>query len=542
MINTLPLIVVQNPWAFLALFALAVPIVLHLISKSQATLVKFANIALITPLPPKRMRQIRLTQFWLLVLRLLLLLISILLLAQVSISKAPISAKEVTVVSADWLNYSNNAERQQLLSSSADMPIYLLANQTKIITSDVIVNWPTKKANVVNKSAVENNSNVLPESTLREIAERENVLQQLDYFSAQLSPDTGIKFFVTNRAEQFSYSDAQQKLILNNAIDWQIKTVPAQASKQYLNNISVVIVYEQARFGELKYFQQALALIKQNVAPNLTVKAFVNDDLANSPLYQQVLNEKPEWLFYLSEKPIDDATANALITGTTLFVEGHVSELMPHKTTTINSSNTHFLTSQVAFYQRAMPLDISGQLSKKNIKISENVLWQYRQPDGSSIPMLTKSTLSFDGEQAENASVDMTSEVSNTGDKLGEVYQLHSKFSPAWSSLLVTKQWPLLLKNLLFGHWQQQVLSKQQTLTSAQISQLVTNPVSQAISLTSQFTAVEHASQRLAQRQNTDDFWRELLMLLLIVLWTLERMVSERSEKSSAAISAKVSD
>ena len=535
MANIFPLIVVQNPWAFFALGALLLPIALHLISKSQAKLVKFSNIALITPIEPKSMRQIRLSQFWLLLLRLLLLLISILLLAQVSISKAPIAAKEITVVSADWLKHSNKNERQQLLSSSADMPIYLLANQTKVITRGEISKWPTKAA------IVESDSNLVQGSSLRENIERENALLQLEYFSAQLSPDTGIKLFVTNRAEQFSYSGAQQKLMLNNAIDWQIKTVPAHASKQYPKDISVAIVYDQARFNEVKYFQQALALIKQNIAPKLALTHFLNDDLLNSLSYQQVLKQKPDWLFYLSAKPIDNATTEALATGTTLFVEGHASEIMLEKTVSISQNNANLLTSPAVFYQRAMPLDITAQLSNKNIKTSDNVLWQYRQSDGATMPMLTKSTLSFDNDQAEKSQASTANEVSNTGENLGEFYQLHSKFSPSWSNLLVSKQWPLLLKNLLFGHWQQQLLIEQHTLTSTQIKQLITVPVNQSNLLEAQTTALENTPQGIAQLQTSDDFWREFLMLLLIVLWTLERIVSEQSGKSSVVISPKVS-
>ena len=95
MASYFPSFMVQNPWAFWALLALLVPLILHLLSKRRAKLIKFANVALITMPELKNSQQIRLNQFWLLLLRMLLLIVSILLLAKVSLNEALISHEEV---------------------------------------------------------------------------------------------------------------------------------------------------------------------------------------------------------------------------------------------------------------------------------------------------------------------------------------------------------------------------------------------------------------------------------------------------------------
>ena len=110
-LNLFASLIVQNPWGFIALLGLVVPIVLHLLSKSQPQQIKFSNIALIDAQQPKSMRQLRLTEFWLLLLRLLLLLFSILLLAQLFLIKPLIKNESIYLaVSYTHLTLPTNRE------------------------------------------------------------------------------------------------------------------------------------------------------------------------------------------------------------------------------------------------------------------------------------------------------------------------------------------------------------------------------------------------------------------------------------------------
>tara|TARA_R110000737_G_C14607589_1_gene490373 strand:+ start:1268 stop:2932 length:1665 start_codon:yes stop_codon:yes gene_type:complete len=515
-----PSLIVYNPWAFITLLALALPLLLHLISKSQAVRVKFANIALINVLQPKSMRQIRLTEFWLLLLRVLLLLLSILLLAQVIITKPLLNHDEIYLVSVDWLNQSDQQQRQQLAMNSAKQPTYLLTPDFKEISAGEIRNWQQQDGQVLHQ----------------------NILLQLAYVSQLLTPETNIKLFVTDRASQFSFNDVISQIVLANPITWQIQTLANDNYQQYRDAIKIVIIYDQDRFADLKYFQHAFSLLKQHVAPKLVVSYYSTKALDNSISYQQALQNKPDWLFYLSTMDINHHIADALTTGTTLFVEAkndNVKLILPN-ILTANESNTDLLASEAIFYQWAVPLDIVKQLNRKIITQNDEVLWQYTQQDGSRLPMLTRTTLTHQDEVAENSVAENT-HPANSKQK-NHIYQLHSRFSPSWSNLLVTKHLPLFLQTLLFEPWQKQKLAEQQILTREQISQLIYRPdniksksaksavlSSATLLATTKLKTVElqGANPLLMQQQVNNDFWTELLVVLFILLWALERIVSE---------------
>jgi hypothetical protein len=117
------------------------------------------------------------------------------------------------------------------------------------------------------------------------------------------------------------------------------------------------------------------------------------------------------------------------------------------------------------------------------------------------------------------------------------VYQLYSRLSPAWSNLLVTKQFPLFLQNLLFGQWQNDALAAQKTLTREQMSQLIHSPdrtkskklASAAFDKATPLVLndLKTANALIVQQQANANFWTELFVVLLILLWTLERILSE---------------
>lgn len=531
MASNLPLTVVQSPWAFAALLALVVPLVLHLISKSQAKLVKFANIALIDSLQPKNMRYIHLTEFWLLLLRILLLVVSILLLANIMINRPLISNEAVFVVSPDWLNQSDDAERQQLVNKRLNKAIYLLARNTKLISADKILTWQRQDNSTENKLT----------------SPPQNILLHLDYFSQLLAPETDIKLFVTDRASQYQVNQLKTKIRLTNTIDWQIKNLVSQSERHYNKAIKVLIVYDQDRFADLKYFQQALSLIKHQATPKLLLSHWLNEGLENSVPYQQALQEQPDWLFYLSAKKVDHHIVNAMTAGTNLFVDAENAKvnLMLSSALSINQNSTDLLSAEAIFYQRALPLEVAKQLKGKKFTKSDEVLWQFIQQDGVKLPMLIKSTMNYHREERENLVTENAPVKSSK--QASYVYQLYSRFSPSWSNLLVTKQFPLFLQNLLFGQWQNDALAAQKTLTREQIIQLIyspdrtksdnaKSPLPKSKNLASVvfakadplvITELKTAKALIVQQQAGADFWTELLVIFFILLWTLERIFSE---------------
>lgn len=532
--------VVQNPWGFIALLGLVVPIVLHLISKSQPIQIKFSNIALIDAQQPKSMRKVRLTEFWLFLLRLLLLLFSILLLAQLFLTKPLIKNKEIYLVSADWLNQSSTTQRQQLIEQALKQPIYLLNRKTKLITDDEILQWQPK-----------------PNVQTQNILQTENILQNLVSFSELLTPETHIDLFVTDRASQYKLSGQGLKYKIKNIIEWHIINTIYQADTQYADEMNVVLIYDQDRFEAVKYFEKAFALIKQETAAKLSFTYFDRNSLDTSVPYQQALNNEPDWLFYLSSQKLDHNIMQALSTGTNLFVDAQNPQENSLLSTAskINKNSSALLDTEVMFYQRAMPLDVAEQLNPKPTLVYKETLWQFSQPDGSSAVMLTKTSHSYASSAFDNSANESTVKEGNVNES--NVYQLYSRFTPSWSNLAVSKQFPLLLQTLLFQQWQTNRLVEHQPLTHAQIRQLVISNESPVLSnnrtasledkviekndadkasASKETTRFKSATDLIAEQQRNENYWTELLTLLIILLWTLERIISEfyRAKKKLA--------
>jgi len=518
MASYFPSFLVQNPWAFWALLALLVPLILHLLSKRRAKLIKFANVALITMLALKNSQQIRLNQFWLLLLRMLLLIVSILLLAKVSVNEALISEEEIYLVSPDWLNHSDKNERQQVIVNSSNKPIYLLGQRTALISADEILAW---QAPLIQSQA-------------------QNMLLAIKAFTALLTPETKLKLFVTNRASQYRVNEKKTRLVLANTIDWQVKHIVLEQQKHYNRVMNVVIIYDQDRFADLKYFQQALNLIKQQVAPKLSLSAFLNVELEDSVSYQQAMLSNPDWLFYFSSKAIDNTVSNAIANGTHVIVDGNVGgkvdgnvmaekpelNLMPDKRLVVDKDSSDLLSAEAVFYRRAQALAFAEQLKNNLISQTDEVLWQVTQQNGAALPVLTKSSLSFNPQTSGDA-------VKTESD----IYQLHSRFSPTWSNLLVSKQFPLLLQNLLFSSWQNVQRQAQQTLSQKQISLLVVTDKNASLLAEKMLDTakLKNIAALKTQQQKMSNDYTEVLMVLLVLLWIVERIVSEVSRTNKTA-------
>lgn len=511
-----PAFIVQTPWAFVALLALIVPLVLHLISKSQPVKIKFSNIALIDVKQPKSMRQVRLTEFWLLLLRLLLLLFSVLLLADVFLTKPLIKNEEINIVTLDWLHHSNTRQRQQLIEQALNKPIYLLANNTELMTEDELLQWPQQLG----------------------ITQDQNILLHLAYFSQLLAPETGIQLFVTDRAAQYQLNETAGNISLNNAINWHILALPYKDEQQYPDPMNVVLVYDQSRLDEVKYFEKAFALIKEKIAPKLTFSSFTDQVLESSEHYQQVLNNKADWLFYLTTKPLDQKTVQALQSGTTLFVDGQnpTENILLRRPLSIHKHSAMLFGDEIRFYQVAIPVAVAAPLINIGVSRNPEVLWEFTQPDGTNLPMLTSTRLIYPNQGTEST-----------------VFHLYSRFTPTWSNMMALKQFPLILQQLLFQRWQESMFAQHQILQHEKIRQLVTlrhnleegsaenksNNKNSNNKNSTEKASLDNAraklnikgfkqAKSLLVEQQSYDYWRELLAIIMIFLWTIERIISER--------------
>ena len=532
---------VQSPWMLTALTLLVIPVLIHIISKGRVQLVKFANTKLIKAAKPKKMRHLLLTEPWLLLLRLLLLIVAILLLAKVLFLKPLPTPNQVTLVTSQWLNESNEREKSQLLALAKGAPIYLLASRTSLLSEHDISQWQQK--NLSAAQSVGNNQS----GNVNSVA---NIRLNLAYFLAEADPKTVVDVFVTNSATQFISSVSFPELE-NHLINWHIKPSPYSAVQQYLESIKLVIVYDQDRADDIKYFKPALAAIQQLSAPKLSVKSFLNQQLLTNILYQQTLAEKPNWIFYLSSQQPDNFLITALANGANIVIDAKNTEenLTALPIITVRPNSESLLSEGMMFYQRARPLNIFKSLNISDEEKVEKVLLHFTEKNVTeqnvvNLPMLIRSEINWQNLEVNN--------------QRSYVYQLYSRFSPSWGTLLTTKHLPIFLQNLLLGHWQKGNAERQYLLSEAQIRDLTESQLSQVIADDSSDVSADpqrnaktvdnllsaetmestgtHALNKLPnlatvikQQQRIANDSQQILAILLVLLWLAERLVSEIS-------------
>lgn len=518
MLSSFSLFTLQSPWALIALSALAIPLIIHLISKGRPTLVKFANVSLIKAIKPKSMRHILLTEFWLLILRLLLLIVSILLLAQVLFVNPLADYKHVTLVTAQWLNSSSADEKSVLLSLHAGEPIYLLSSDSQPLSKIDVLQWQNSQSDVDQHEDVTRHNLI-----------KENTYLDLYYFTNAFSEKTTFDLFVTDSAKQFPESE----ITLAHDIKWHIKNTNvgnhnsegAESGNkntgnknQFHDSLTVVIVYDDDRAEDVKYFQQALNAINRISAPKLSQQLFLNNALENNALYHQAISSKQDWIFYLSSAIPDNTMLDALKAGSNIFVDAENAKvnLLSSSVVELNNNHAKFSPANIMFYQRAKPLNILQYLPANSYVSSDESLWEFYDQNTEVKPLLLRSELVFD-----HALEQVISDSSNnTSIKTSHLYQLFSRFSPSWSNLLTTKQFPLLLQNILFEHWQAAKADEEYRLTQSQIilnQQLKNNDLAAFDSLVSVTN----------QHKNMSSSWLNILICLLLTLWLVERLVSE---------------
>jgi hypothetical protein len=334
---------------------------------------------------------------------------------------------------------------------------------------------------------------------------------------------------MTDSAKQFPESE----ITLAHDIKWHIKNTHignhnsegaesgnknADNKNQYHDSLTVVIVYDDDRAEDIKYFQQALNAINRISAPKLSQQLFLNHELENNALYHQAVSNNPDWIFYLSSALPDNAMLDAMKSGSNIFVDAENAKvnLLSSSVVELNNNNAKFSPANLMFYQRAKPLNILQHLPTNSYVSSDDILWEFYDQNTEVKPLLLRSELVFD-----HALEQVISDSSNNASaKTSHLYQLFSRFSPSWSSLLTTKQFHLLLQNILFEHWQEAKADEEYRLTQSQIildQELKNNDVG----------SFDNLASVTNRHENISSTWRNILICLLLILWLIERLVSE---------------
>jgi len=498
----------QSPWLLLAMLGILVPIAIHIFSKSKGQRIAFGSLKFIKQSKPVKMTQLRLVDPLLLLLRVLLVIVTVLFLAQFYFSSTQSSQEVVVFVSEDWLNSSTMAEKKHLLTkqeltnqeltkqalANNENNIYLLnaasielsatSGKAIALSKDDVLNWHENSVSSVNlkpknKSPI---SSSLISVKKTDSFKRINLWTLLDR-AIQFYPNAGeFVVYSTDRLNQF-YGD---KLTLPAKIDWQILAVnnknnfakPTSPIKPL--KLIVIVDNEQEKsttntsdedkLDQIK-LQKALSFITVQF-PQISVK-YINSTQAQALSYLENQSElTPDWILYLSKQAVPNNILSHVASGNSLLV--------PYE-------NGQTLAAVKTKLQLLTPV--------------------FQQQFARDLPNIQTHKLA-----------------------LGNIYSLkqldkqHShEQKDDWHNLLQQNYFPQILVNLLTRQQQTEYQLKHTSLTTAQI-------IPQK---TSQKMSVGEEEMLTAKNTKNAPETQLLLFVLLLVIWALERLISEFSSNKN---------
>lgn len=447
----------QQPWYGLTALAVMLPIIIHLLNRSRGKLVTFAHVALLRSTKPQPTAELRLTQRLLLVLRILLLLIAAALLA------APLwpptsSETEIIMLSQDWLNSSNQAEKQQVATRLGKQQAILLDSpaaqeQSQTLVSEDIINWQTQ---ISNKPI--------------------NLWSKIQSHGANKNTKSPLLVYATNRASQF----VGVKVPVAQPIEWQLTAIDTSSS---FAPLSVLLVYQNNRQRDKAYISAALSALQKQSRIAITLNSLSETAFTlaltnnNLPTSQVVL--------WLSSAPLAPELLEYRDQQTTIVMDAPKLESKGD-----NNQKWHL----------ASPASLLVELAGTSLAISANpafaqelsqVLWSTSKGE----PLLSQLT---------------------TGPTT--LVQFYSRFNPDWNNLTVLPTFPLILGELVQSALAKQQLT-QQTIDIQQISQTMADSQLQQTYIVSPYELQHSVLQNL-------------LSALLLVLFCIERLYSEKSSRT----------
>jgi len=238
---------VLTPAAWWALSALAVPLLIHLFSRSRGRLVHTGHIDLIRQVRRVKVTELRLTQWLLLLLRLGILTLAALILVGLATKGQEISTDPAVYLTPGWVRSASPEEREAVFKDAEAHPetrLYLLqpgfpeAERSKL---DTLAQTPTP--------STDDGGN-----TWILLAERLSLARQ----------DGPVTVYATDRLSQFG----RDKPALPGEINWRISHPPVAAEPNPVD-IRALIAYDRDRAGDARLFEAAFTALKAQRLPGL---------------------------------------------------------------------------------------------------------------------------------------------------------------------------------------------------------------------------------------------------------------------------------
>lgn len=482
---------VQSPWMLLALLSTIIPLFIHLFSKSKGKLIPFGNIKLIQLSKPVKMNEIRLVKRLLLLCRLLLLFLSVLLLAQVYYDDRASSNANIEgniLVTKDWLNNANDEELNTLALKAKLGIVFLLSKRSKRLTGDVILTW---------------SSSQYKNQTLARYTKQNTWLLVKNYANS-LPNNAKITVYSTNRLSQFTGN----KIPLPDNVTWQIKKVPLDKLTNAFNvlktkAISVLVVSDDDRNEDIEYLHAVFSLLKKSKLNDLTFEFKNADFKPNLQGKEHVF----DWIFYLSSTPVSAYFLQEVQKGTRLIIDAK------HQ---INTDITNIKVENAKHGSYLLESFTVSRVSEPTVNVEQALLDDLISKDKAKV-LWQNISLS-----QKNEDVILEEYVYFSG----KILAFYSRFNPKWNELVTQLQFPHVLLSLLLDE-SIQSYQQQQQLTTKQIkSRLVTslNVNPNLLLVTDEFK---------------NPFINKLLIFLIVLFWSIERVLSEVNRVKQSTISDK---
>ena len=260
-------LILQLPSAMLGLLTLIIPLGIHLLSKARPRVIALAHIAFIKRKTSPVLRQLRLTQLILLVLRMGILILATLVLAQLYWTRTNQQTTAHILLTEDWLNHATDTERRVLIDQVNDAELILISIKNRSINKAELAQWSTSKQ---------------PTPML-------NIWSKVADYTASLSDNEVVSVYTTNRLKQFIGA----KIVLPKQVQWYVKTLPiVNIVQQYTVNIKVI--YDDLSEPLLIYLRNAFEAINTHKHFSLIVEyannAELNIDSKHLQTYDKIMN------------------------------------------------------------------------------------------------------------------------------------------------------------------------------------------------------------------------------------------------------------
>ena len=257
-----------SPAGLLGLAAVAVPILIHLFSRSKGRRVLIGHIDLVRQSRQRRVTEIRISQWLLLVLRVLIIVVAVLILAQLARKGVETTDVDTVYVSPAWLDGASQAEWDQL-SSQADSEIYLLAADYPRLDNHTF----SAAAKAPDAASIESIWPLLLDR-LSDISH----LAEVDVYSAGLALEFG-----------------HEIPSLPRTVNWHSRESPVAYQAPQLR---ALIVHDADRAADANALQAALSAVRTHRLPGLRWESMETSEVTEIPA-------ATDWLFTLSARPSD---------------------------------------------------------------------------------------------------------------------------------------------------------------------------------------------------------------------------------------------